>query len=185
MNSDQIQSVKGQLEGVIEFYQEELKNIRTGRANASVVEDIEVDYYGTKSPLKQAASISTQDARTIVITPWSKDTLVNIEKAINDSDLGVNPVNDGKVVRLCFPPLTEERREEMVKVVGKKTEEARIKVRKVREEMWDDIQKKEKNGEISEDDKFKGKDTLQQLVDEYNKKIEELNGKKEEDIRQV
>lgn len=185
MNNDEIQALKKKLEEAIEFFQGELKNVRTGRANPAMVEDIQIDYYGAKSPLKQVASISSQDARTITITPWSKDSLVYIEKAINESDLNINPINDGNVIRLSFPSLTEERREELVKVVGKKTEEARIRVRKIREEVWDEIQRKEKNGEISEDDKFKGKETLQKFVDEFNSKIEELNKKKEGEIRQV
>lgn len=185
MNNDEIQALKKKLEEAIEFFQGELKNVRTGRANPAMVEDIQIDYYGAKSPLKQVASISSQDARTITITPWSKDSLVYIEKAINESDLNINPINDGNVIRLSFPSLTEERREELVKVVGKKTEEVRIRVRKIREEVWDEIQRKEKNGEISEDDKFKGKETLQKFVDEFNSKIEELNKKKEGEIRQV
>lgn len=185
MNNEDVQVTRLQLEEIIEFYQEELRNIRTGRANPLLVEDMEVEYYGSKTPLKQTASISAQDARTIVITPWSKDSLVYIEKTINESDLNVNPVNDGKVIRLTFPQLTEERRRELVKIAKKKTEEARIKVRKVREEVWDDIQLKEKNGKISEDDKFRSKDKLQEIVDEFNKKIEELSSKKEGEIMQV
>lgn len=185
MNNEDIQTTKLQLEEVLEFLGGELRNIRTGRANPSTVEDLNVDYYGTKTPLKQTATISASDVRTIVITPWSKDTLVNIEKAIKESDLNVNPVNDGSVIRLSFPPLTEERRNELVKISKKKSEEARIKIRKVREEVWNDIQEKEKQGEMSEDDKFNSKDKLQQIIDEYNKKIEELSDKKEEEIMQV
>lgn len=185
MNNEDVQAMRLQLEEIIEFYQEELGNIRTGRANPSLVEDMEVEYYGSKTPLKQIASISAQDARTIVITPWSKDSLVDIEKTISESDLNINPVNDGSVIRLTFPQLTEERRRELVKIAKKKTEEARIKIRKVREEVWDDVQSKEKSGEIPEDDKFRSKDKLQEIVDEFNKQIEELSGKKEEEIMQV
>ncbi|MEA2006654.1 MAG: ribosome recycling factor [Patescibacteria group bacterium] len=185
MKNEDMQIIRLELEGAVEFFQEELINIRTGRANPLLVEDLEMEYYGSKTPLKQVASISVQDARTIVITPWSKDSLVDIEKAVSESDLNLNPVNDGNVIRLVFPQLTEERRMELVKVMKKKTEEARIKVRKVREDAWDGIQKKEKDGKISEDDKFRQKDSLQGIIDEFNKKIEQLSDKKEEEVMQV
>lgn len=185
MKNEEIQGIKKDLGETIDFYQEELRNIRTGRVNPAMVEEIEIDYYGTKSALKQVASISSQDAKTLIISPWSKDSLVSIEKAVNQSDLGVNPVNDGNVIRLSFPSLTEERRTELAKVVGKKTEEARIKIRKKREEEWDKIQEKERNKEISEDDKFKDKEALQKIIDEYNRKVDDLSSKKEEELMQV
>ncbi len=180
-----IDEIKLKLEEVLEGYQDELKNIRTGRANPSLVEDLEVDYFGAKTPIKQVASIAASDARSITITPWDKDNLVIIEKAVSESDLNVNPVNDGTLVRINFPALTEERRAELAKVVGKKTEETRIRIRKVREEAWDQIQKQEKDGEISEDDKFRNKDELQKAIDEYNKKVEEMAKKKEEEVMTV
>lgn len=185
MTQDELASLKPKLEEAIEDLKNEMKNIRTGRANPSVVEDLEIDYFGTKTPLKQAASISSSDARSLVITPWNKDHLVDIENAIKDSDLNINPTNDGSAIRLNFPPLTEDRRVELVKVMKKKTEEARIEVRKVREEAWDEVQKNEKGGEISEDDKFRKKDELQKVVDGCNEQIEELSKKKEDEIMSV
>jgi len=169
----------------IEIYQKELSGVRTGRANSKVVEDLIIDYFGVPTPINQAANISVTDARTIVISPWSKDSLVDIEKAINESELGIAPVNDGEVVRLIFPALTEDRRKELVKLVGQKTEEARIKVRKLREGVRDEIQKDEKDGNISEDDKFRQEDELQKIIDEYNKQIDDLHNKKEDELMSV
>ncbi len=178
-------NLKPDLEKIIEQYQQELKSVRTGRANPQVVEDLMIDYFGTMTPIKQAANISASDARTIVIAPWNKDSLVDIEKAINESDLGINPINDGEVIRLSFPPLTEERRVELTKIVGQKSEEARIKVRKLREKIREDIQREEKDGKISEDDKVRKEKELQKIIDEYNEKIEEIHKKKEEELMTV
>lgn len=182
---NEIDSIKPDLENAVVSLQNELKNIRTGRANPSIVEDLQIDYFGTKTPLKQVASITSSDARSLVITPWNKDNLIDIENAIKGSDLNINPTNDGNAIRLAFPPLTEERRVELVKVMKKKIEEARIEIRKVREEAWDAIQNNEKEGKISEDDKFRKKDELQKAVDQYNKQIDELAIKKEEEIMSV
>ena len=178
-------NLKQDLEKIIEQYQQELKSVRTGRANPQVVEDLMIDYFGTMTPIKQAANISASDARTIVIAPWNKDSLVDIEKAINESDLGINPINDGEVIRLSFPPLTEERRVELTKIVGQKSEEARIKVRKLREKIREEIQREEKDGKISEDDKVRKEKELQKIIDEYNEKIEEIHKKKEEELMTV
>ncbi len=178
-------NLKQDLEKIIEQYQQELKSVRTGRANPQVVEDLMIDYFGTMTPIKQAANVSASDARTIVIAPWNKDSLVDIEKAINESDLGINPINDGEVIRLSFPPLTEERRVELTKIVGQKSEEARIKVRKLREKIREEIQQDEKEGKISEDDKVRKEKELQKIIDEYNEKIEEIHKKKEEELMTV
>ncbi len=178
-------NLKQDLEEVLEKYQQELKSVRTGRANPHIVEDLMIDYFGTPTPIKQAANVSASDARTIVIAPWNKDSLVDIEKAINESELGINPINDGEVVRLSFPPLTEERRVELTKIVGQKSEEARIKVRKLREKIREEIQREEKDGKISEDDKIKKEKDLQKIIDEYNEKIEEIHKKKEEELMTV
>jgi len=177
--------LKENLNKALEKYQSELGGVRTGRANPKIVEDLVIDYFGTPTPIKQAANVTSTDARTIVISPWSKDSLVDIEKAINESELGISPVNDGEAVRLSFPPLTEERRKELVKVVGQKTEEARIKVRKLREGVRDEIQKEEKDGSISEDDKYRQEEELQKIIDEYNKQIDDIHAKKEEDLMSV
>lgn len=166
----------------IEYYKEELKKIRTGRANSNLVDNLLVDYYGSKSPLKQVASVTVSDPQTIAITPWSQDNLVNIEKAIRESKLNLNPINDGHMIRINLPSLNEERRQELVKILNQRTEETRVSIRKIREEIWNKIQELEKKGEIAEDDKFLGKDKLQKRVDEYNDKIEEIRKRKEEEI---
>jgi len=173
---------KSDLEKSIEHLIVEIGQIRTGRANPALVENIMVDYYGTKTPLKQVANINVPEARLLVIQPWDKDSLVNVESAIRDSDLGFNPNNDGQVIRINIPSLTEERRKELVKLLNQRAEEAKISVRNIREEVWKEIQEMEKEGKISEDDKFSGKDYLQKSVDEYNKKIDEIKEKKEKDI---
>ncbi len=185
MENKQIRKLKTELDKIVDFHQENLKAIRAGRVNSQLIEQVKVDYYGVETPLQQVASVTVQDARTVVITPWEKDNLVNVENAIKTSDLGVNPVNDGQAIRLVFPALTEERRNELIKLVGKNTEEARIKVRQKREETWSQIQEAEKNGEISEDDKFHLKDELQKVIDEVNDKINELSEKKEKAMEQI
>ena len=180
-----INNKKPELDKSLEHLKEELNQLRIGRASASLVENLMVDYYGSKAPIKQVASITTPEARLIVISPWNKDDLTNIEKALRESQLNLNPNNDGQVIRINIPPLTEERRKELVKILNQKTEEAKISIRQHREEVWEEIQKLEKSGKIGEDDKFSGKDKLQTVVDEYNKKIEEIRTKKEQEILTV
>ena len=180
-----IESKKEQMDKAIERFKDEMLKIRTGRANPALIEDLMVDYYGTKTPLKQIANINVPEPRVLVIQPWSADSLANIEAAIKMSDLNLSPNNDGEVIRINIPPLNEERREELVKILNKKAEEARIAVRNAREDAWQEIQDLEKSGQIAEDDKFRGKDKLQEVVNEYNEKIEELRDAKEEDIMTV
>jgi ribosome recycling factor len=135
MYKELIQERKVDLEKNLEHFKEELGQLRTGRASTALVENLMVDYYGSKSPIKQVASITIPEPRTIAITPWDKDSLVNIEKAIRESQLNLNPMNDGQVVRINIPALTEERRKELVKVLNQKSEEARVGVRRVREDV--------------------------------------------------
>ncbi len=136
-------------------------------------------------PLKQLATIQTPEPRSIVIHPWDKNVIKNIEKAISQSKLGLAPVTDEEFIRLKVPPLTEERRRELVKILQEKVEECRVSIRRQREEIWKEIQDLEKEKEISEDDKFKAKDELQKVVDEYNSKLEEIKERKEEEITKV
>lgn len=185
MSQMELKNLHTSLKEVISHYQEELGKVRSGRVNPQIIEDLSVDCYGTNSPLKQIALVSAQDARSILISPWDKNSLAAIEKAVKESDLNVNPNNDGSVIRLNFPPLTEERRVDLVKILGKKTEEARIRIRQFREEAWSKVQEQEQSGEISEDEKFKVKEEIQKLVDEYNEKIGELAQKKEKAIMEV
>lgn len=185
MYQEIISSKKENLEQAIEHLKYELGKLRTGRANPSIVEDIMVNYYGSKTPLKQMAAINTPEARQITIQPWDRSAMGAIEGAIRESDLGLNPANDGILIRITIPALTEERRRDLVKVLNQKAEEGRIAVRSVREDAWKEIQDAQKDGLMSEDDKFKGKDKLQEVVDEYNKKIEEIRTKKEGEIMTV
>jgi ribosome recycling factor len=185
MHNEIINLHKEDLEKSIEHFKSEAGKIRTGRANPSLVEDLMVEYYGVKTPLRQIASINTPEPRTITIQPWDRAALAAIEGAIRSSDLNMNPMNDGILVRINIPMLTEERRREMVKMLNQKGEEARIAVRSIREDVLKEIKEAQKAGEISEDDEFAGKEKLQGIVDEYNKKIEELRAKKEVEIMTV
>lgn len=185
MYQEAIEKSRSEFEKAIAHFKDEMAKLRTGRASTSLVEDLSVEYYGAKSPMKQVASISVPEPRTIMISPWDKGALVYIEKAVRESDLNLNPVNDGVAVRINIPALNEERRRELVKMLNNKAEESRVAVRHIREEAWDEIQELEKEGKIGEDDKFQGKDKLQKVVDEYNVKIEEMRKKKEEEIMTV
>ena len=185
MIKELIEDRKQSFESAVTHFEGEAIKIRTGRAHPGLVENLSVDYYGTRTPLRQIASISIPEARQILISPWDKGSLVLIEAAIRESDLGLNPGNDGVALRITLPALTEETRKNLVKSLNQKAEEARIAVRNVREEIWRDIQDFEKSGDISEDDKFAGKEELQKVVDEYNQKLETLRKKKEEEVMTV
>lgn len=179
------ENLQNKIKNIIERYKEEINTLRTNRASVSLVDNLKVDYFGVKTPISQVASISLSDPRTIVIAPWNVDNLVDIEKAINESDLNLNPNNDGKVVRLSLPSLTEERRKELAKILGKKTENSRIQIRQVREEIISQVERMEKKGEISEDDKFLLKEKIQKEIEKGNKDIEEISEKKEQAIMEV
>ncbi|MBS0018316.1 MAG: ribosome recycling factor [Arthrospira sp. SH-MAG29] len=159
--------------------------IRTGRANSSLLDRITVEYYGSPTPLKSLASISTPDASTITIQPFDRNSLNNIEKAISMSDVGLTPNNDGSVVRLNIPQLTEARRQEFVKLAGKYAEEGRVSVRNVRRDAIDSVRKQEKSGDISEDESRDLQDQIQKLTDKYTAKVDELLEAKEKDIMTV
>jgi ribosome recycling factor len=181
MYKEIIENSKVNFEKSVTHFKENLGKVRTGRASTAMVDDLMVDYYGSRSPLKQVASVSVPEPRMIVISPWDKSTLAIIEKAIKESDLGLNPMNDGQIIRINIPALTEERRKEFVKVLNQEAEGARVAVRKLREDVWDEIQALT----IGEDDKFQGKEKLQKMVEEYNAIIEEVRKKKEAEIMQV
>ena len=163
----------------------ELGTIRAGRANASLLDNITVSYYGAETPLNQIAQISVPEARMIVIAPYDKSSLEEIEKAINKSDLGISPSNDGEVVRLVVPQLTEERRQEIAKRVGVEAEEAKIAIRNIRRAAMDDLKNLEKDGEISEDEQRRYEKDVQKLTDASVKKIDELAAEKEKEIIEV
>ncbi|MFZ2190362.1 MAG: ribosome recycling factor [Candidatus Magasanikiibacteriota bacterium] len=169
----------------IDHLKHEITGLRTGRATPAIVEDIAVEAYGTRQPMKAVASITVQDAKTIAIEPWDKGLVQAIETAIRSSDLGMNPINDGRLVRINLPELTQERRQELIKVLHKKLEEARVSVRKIREEVRDKVQAMEKNKEISEDEKFKLQDSLEEVVKEYNDKIKMIGEEKETEVNTI
>lgn len=173
---------KKDFEKVVEHFKTEAASIRTGRATSSLVDEITVEHYGGKYQIKELATISVPEPKTILIQPWDKSAIESITKAIKNSNLGLNPISDASGIRLVMPALTEERRKEFIKLLGQKAEEAHIAVRRIRGEIWDDLQEQEKNHTISENEKFKSKETLQRIVDEYNKKIDELEKKKAEEI---
>ncbi len=185
MSIENIDDLQINFEEIIEQYQSDLKKMKTGRANAELLEGLQVEYFGNRTPLIHMATVGVLDAKTIEITPWDKSQLKEIQKAISKSELGLNPSDDGNVIRITIPPMTEERRLDLVKQLGKKTEEMKIRMRRSREEFWSGIQSGEREGQISEDEKFKAKDDLQKLVDEYNKKIDEIEVKKKTDLMQV
>ncbi|MGN0164256.1 MAG: ribosome recycling factor [Candidatus Ornithomonoglobus sp.] len=163
----------------------EFKTIRAGRANASVLDKISVEYYGTLTPVNQVGSISSPEPRLLVIQPWDTTLLKAIEKAINKSELGISPQNDGKVIRLSFPPLTEERRKELVKQVKKYAEEAKVQIRNARRDGIEMYKKQKKDGEITEDDMKKIEKDIQNLTDKYIKEIDTVTADKEKEITEI
>ncbi len=169
----------------VDGFHSELKTIRAGRANPSVLDKVSVEYYGTMSPIAQVGSISSPEPRTLVIQPWDASILKDIEKAILASDIGIAPQNDGKVIRLNFPPLTEERRKELVKTVKKYTEEAKVQIRNARRDAIDDFKAKKKNSEITEDDLKDAEKDIQNLTDKYIKEIDEICAAKEKEILEI
>ncbi len=180
-----ISQSKERMTKAIQAYTRELASIRAGRASASLLDRITVDYYGAPTPVNQMAGITTPEARLLVIQPYDKSILGDIEKAILKSDLGLNPTNDGSVIRLAIPQLTEERRKELVKVVKKESEEAKIAIRNIRRDTNDDLKKLEKNGEITEDGLHGYSDDIQKLTDEHIHKIDQITKDKEKEIMEV
>jgi ribosome recycling factor len=169
----------------IEALQDDLMSIRTGRASPALVEKLMVEYYGTMTPLNQMASIAAPEPRLLVIRPWDPSALGDIERALLKSDLGLTPMNDGKLIRLNIPRLTEERRRELVKVVSRRVEEARIALRNLRRDALQDLRDFEKEKMITEDDYFRGKDQVQELTNEFTKKVDEIGERKEAEVMEI
>ena len=169
----------------VEAVERDFGAVRAGRANASVLNRIQVDYYGTPTPIQQIAAVASPDPRTLLITPWDASALKGIEKAIQESDLGINPQNDGKSIRLAFPQLTEERRKELVKQVKKYTEDAKVAVRNIRRDAMDYVKALKKKSEITEDDQKKAEKDLQDLTDKYIKKVDEACAVKEKELMEL
>ncbi len=173
---------KDQMSKSLEFTSSQISKVRTGRASASLVDGLKIDYYGSQAPLSQAATISTPDARTIVIQPFDRGQIADIEKAILAADLGFNPQNDGNIIRIPVPPLTEERRKEYVKVCKKYAEDGKVAIRNIRRESMDDLKKTEKGKEITEDDRKRGETEVQKYTDDFIKKIDDVLAKKEKEL---
>lgn len=182
MNLDEY---KSKMEDTIEYLNTSYTEIRAGRANPAIINKVMVSYYGTLTPINQIAGISVPEARMILIQPWDQNVLKEIDKALNEANLGITPINDGKVIRLVFPELTEERRKELSKDVRKKAEEAKITIRNIRREANDDLQKLEKEENLSEDQVKRTEDDIQDLTDKYTKKIDEISELKEKEIMTV
>ncbi|MBQ1545980.1 MAG: ribosome recycling factor [Clostridia bacterium] len=163
----------------------EFKEIRAGRANPNVLDKLRVDYYGAPTPISGVAAVSVPEARTLLIQPWDVSVLRGIEKAIQTSDIGINPQNDGKVIRLVFPPLTEEKRKEISKDIAKMAEAKKVHVRNIRRDTIDDLKKLKKSGDITEDDEKKGEKKVQELTDKYIKLIDKMTEDKQKEIMSV
>jgi ribosome recycling factor len=180
-----LNQAKERMDNAIGAFSRELASIRAGRANASLLDRITVDYYGAPTPLNQMAGISVPEARLLAIQPYDKTTLGDIEKAIMKSDIGITPSNDGTIIRLAIPALTEERRKEIVKTVKKEAEESKVVIRNVRRDANEEFKKLEKNAEITEDELHRNGDEIQKLTDSYIKKIDDLAKAKEDEIMEI
>jgi len=179
---DLINQRKKDFESVMEYAKNEVGGIRTGRAHSSMVEDIQVDYMGSKLRIKELATINTPEPRVIFIQPWDKGAIPAIEKGIKDSSLGLNPMSDSNGVRLSIPPLTEERRKEFIRLLHQKVEESRIRARQIREDIIKKVQGEIREKKARDDDMFKAKEEMQKVMDDFNKKLDEMMKKKEQDL---
>lgn len=182
MNFDTIEQ---RMNKTIDIFEENLSEIRAGRANPNILNKVSVEYYGTETPINQVAGISVPEPRMILIQPWDMGVLKEIEKAIQKADIGLNPMNDGKVIRLVFPELTEERRKEIVKDIKKMAEEAKVAIRAIRRDEMDNVKSAQKNNEITEDELSVAETKIQKITDSYIEKIDELLGNKEKEIMSI
>ena len=185
MIADLKKNTESRMSKSVDSLTESLQSIRAGRANTSLLDKIYVDYYGQQSPLNQVASLSAPEARLLAIQPWDATLIPEIEKAIQKSDLGITPSNDGKVIRLVIPQLTEERRKDLTKLVGKYAEEAKVSIRNIRRDAMEDIKKAEKAKEISEDDRKTYEEDIQKLTDKYIKDIDGVAEEKEKELMEI
>lgn len=182
---ERMQKTESKMKKSIEVFGDDLKTIRAGRANPSVLDKITVDYYGVPTQINQMAAINVPEARMMVIQPWDASTLSTIQKAILASDLGLNPSSDGKVLRIAFPPLTEERRRDLVKDVSKRGEECKVAIRTVRREANEKLKAAKKNSEITEDDEKNAEEKIQKLTDKYVKVVDDMVKEKEKEIMEI
>ncbi len=177
--------VEEKMKKSVSVFAENLGGVRAGRANPKILNKLNIEYYGTPTPITQVASVSVPEARLIVIQPWDKSILQEIEKEIQKADLGINPINDGNVIRLSFPELTEERRKELVKETKKMVEDAKVAIRNIRRDSIDEFKQRQKNSEITEDDLIVAEEEIQKLTDKYNKEIDLEFEKKEKEILSI
>ena len=173
------------MEATLEHLKRDLAGLRTGRASLALLDNVRVDYYGTSTPLKQVANLAVPESRLITIQPWEPPLIKEIEKAIVNSGLGLTPSNDGKLIRIPIPPLTEERRKDLIRICKKYGEETKVKLRAVRHEAIDELKKQQKDSKISEDDLRRGEADIQKLTDQYVQKIDQTLKKKEEEVLEV
>ncbi|MCL6638945.1 MAG: ribosome recycling factor [Firmicutes bacterium] len=185
MPGELIKEAENNMRKTVEVVKKEFASLRAGRATPALLDKIMVNYYGTPTPVNQLANISVPEARLLVIQPWDKSSLPEIERAIMKSDLGITPASDGTVIRLTIPQLTQERRKELVKVIKKKSEDGRVAVRNIRREVNDQLKSSQKEGKISEDELKRSQDEVQKLTDKYIKEIDNLLSMKEQEIMQV
>jgi ribosome recycling factor len=185
MVKDVLRELEKKMKVSSDHFRKDLSKLRTGRANIGIFEDIKVDYYGNQTPINQVATLGVPDPTLITIQPWDPSTLEELDKAIRGADLGLNPVNDGKMLKIPIPPLDEERRQEIAKHIKKMLEDEKTALRVMRRESKEAIEKLEEDKEITEDDKYWGYDKLQEVTDEYTKKIEEMANAKEKEILEV
>ena len=176
---------EAKMQKTLDVLQDTLGGIRAGRANAGVLHKIKVDYYGAQTPLSQVAAIASPDPRTLTIQPWDSSLLKAIEKAIQTSDLGINPQNDGKLIRLNFPPLTEERRKDLIKQVAKEGENSKVALRNIRRDAMDKLKAAKKKSEVSEDEIADAEKDMQKMTDKYVKKVDEMTAKKSKELSKI
>jgi ribosome recycling factor len=182
MVKDALRALEAKMKVSAEHFRKDLSKLRTGRANLSLFEDIKVEYYGTLTPVNQLASLGIPDPTLITIQPWDPSLLEIVDKAVRAADLGLNPINDGKTLKIPIPPLDDERRQEMAKKIKRMLEDEKTALRNMRRETKDEIEQFEKDKKISEDEKFNGLEQLQKVIDDYSKKIEEIAAAKEKEI---
>ncbi len=185
MLQDVINTAKEKMKKSCEVYEREMMSLRAGRANPQLLDRIMVDYYGTLTPINQIGNISSPEPRLLVIAPWEAKMIPQVEKAIQKSDLGLNPSNDGKLIRLVFPELNEERRKDLTKVASKGAEETKVAIRSIRRDAIEQIKKLKKNSEITEDDQRDAEEDMQKLTDKAVKEVDEIYAKKEKEIMEV
>ena len=185
MVKDVLRELEKDMKASVEHFRKDLSKLRTGRANLSLFEDIKVDYYGSLTPVNQMATLAVPDPTLITVQPWDPSLLETIDKAIRSADLGLNPINDGKMLKIPIPPLDEERRKEMAKRIKKMLEDEKTVLRNMRRDSKEMIEGLEEEKEITEDDKFWGYDKLKEVTDEYTKKIEDLAAAKEKEILEI